>query len=169
MDVACSLEGGLIEYTMPDTQCSALVWPEGLEFRLVWSGAPSSTSEKLSRLENAERSASSERLALQAKSVATAWRGGDAVSVLKSYVEYIETLRAFSVDHRLGIFDAGHDEIVDAALAANIIYKPCGAGGGDIGIALSTDGRALDVFVWQLGLRLVDCQLDPQGVIINTP
>ena len=87
--------------------------------------------------------------------------------MLTSYVEYIDALRAFSIDHDLGIFDAGHDEIVDAAIAANIIYKPCGAGGGDIGIALSNDGRALDVFVWQLGLRLVDCSLDPQGVVIS--
>lgn len=167
VDIACSIHGGLIEYSMQGAQVSQLEWPEGLEFRLLWTGASSSTGEKLAKLENAEPSKSAERLAAEAGNVADAWRSGAAVPVLSSYVDYIEALRAFSVDHGLGIFDAGHDEIVDAAIAANIIYKPCGAGGGDVGIALSNDGRALDVFVWQLGLRLVDCALDPEGVVIT--
>ena len=168
VDIACSLHGGLIEYSMRNAGVVQLDWPEGLEFRLVWSGAPSSTSEKLSILENAAPKKSAQRLATEANNVASAWRGANAVSVLSSYVDYVEALRAFSIDHGLGIFDAGHDEIVDAALAANIIYKPCGAGGGDIGIAMSNDGRALDVFVWQLGLRLVDCALDTDGVVISS-
>lgn len=168
VDIACSLTGGLIEFTMQDAQVSQLAWPKDLEFRLVWSGAPSSTGEKLAHLNSTTPMPSTERLAAQSVAVAKAWRGGNAMAVLRAYVDYVETLRAFSVDHGLGIFDAGHDEIVDAAIAANIIYKPCGAGGGDIGIAMSNDGRALDVFVWQLGLRLVDCELDPRGVVVTS-
>lgn len=167
VDVACSLHGGLIEYLANDATVVPVAWPEGLEFRLVWSGAPSSTGEKLSTLESMARQASADRLVAQAESVASAWKSGDANKVLTAYGAYTESLRAFSVDHELGIFDAGHDEIVDAASAANIVYKPCGAGGGDIGIALSTSGAALDIFVWQLGLRLVDCALDPCGVKVS--
>ncbi|MEL7186004.1 MAG: hypothetical protein AAFN50_06160, partial [Pseudomonadota bacterium] len=141
-DIACSLHGGLIEYAMEDAEVSPIAWPEGLEFRLLWSGAPSSTGEKLSRLAGIARRPSADHLVTQADSVAAAWRSGDAYKVLSAYGEYTETLRAFSVDHKLGIFDAGHDEIVDAATAANIVYKPCGAGGGDIGIALSTNAAA---------------------------
>jgi phosphomevalonate kinase len=83
---------------------------------------------------------------------------------MSEYGHYIEQLREFSIDHDLGIFDAGHDEIHGAASAANLVYKPCGAGGGDVGIVFSRD-----VFAKQLPDKytMLDCQLSKTGVLIE--
>ena len=71
---------------------------------------------------------------------------GDAGQIIAGYREYCDQLRQFSVDHDLGIFDAGHDELWHSANAAGLTYKPCGAGGGDVGILLGTDTAELDAF-----------------------
>jgi hypothetical protein len=77
------------------------------------------------------------------------------------------TLRQFSVDHDLGIFDAGHDKLVTEAAAAGLVYKPCGAGGGDVGILLGEDDERLDDFVTRLepwGYQALEARLEPDGV-----
>jgi phosphomevalonate kinase len=88
--------------------------------------------------------------------------------VLEAYrLVYIDALRQFSVDHDLGIFDAGHEELTDAAMADGLIYKPAGAGGGDIGVLFGRNADELDAFLGRhraLVHSVVSCALDPAGV-----
>lgn len=165
VDVACSLNGGLIEYRMEAAVAKALRWPDGLGFRLLWTGVPTNTKTQLARLDAAVSRSSRARLSAAARDMASAWRGGNADVVIAQYSDYIEHLRSFSVDHGLGIFDAGHDELSIAARDMNLVYKPCGAGGGDIGIALGTDGAALDAFVSEHAAKasLLKCEIDYDG------
>jgi phosphomevalonate kinase len=44
----------------------------------------------------------------------------------------------------LGIYGAAHARLDELASRAQVVYKPCGAGGGDIGIAVSDDASSLD-------------------------
>ena len=56
------------------------------------------------------------------------------------------------------------------AESRNIVYKPCGAGGGDIGIALATDSAQLNTFVERAaesGFRHLDFDIDMTGVKIR--
>ena len=104
-------------------------------------------------------------LASAAEAMAKAWRSASAV--LSEYPAYIETLRQFNVDHDLGIFDAGHDELTDAAIVKKLVYKPAGAGGGDIGVLFGRDPAALDTFIAEhddLVHDVIACDLDPVGV-----
>ena len=100
-----------------------------------------------------------------------AWRSGHADAVLAEYVPYIGVLRQFSIDHDLGIFDAGHDELTDAAMVDGLVYKPAGAGGGDIGMLLGRSDEDLEAFL-QRHARLVNgvlhCELDPAGVRLES-
>ena len=80
-------------------------------------------------------------------------------------------LRQFSIDHDLGIFDAGHDELADLAASVDLVYKPCGAGGGDIGIVMTgergDDNRELDQFCNKAeagGFQLLSLLPDPSGI-----
>ena len=45
---------------------------------------------------------------------------------------------------RLGIFSEPHERLHALANQAQVVYKPCGAGGGDIGIAVSDDPDQLN-------------------------
>ncbi len=165
VDIACSLNGGLIEYRMDGAVATGLKWPEGLQFRLLWTGVAANTKEQLARLDSAIGKASRDHLSVAAQDMADAWRGGNAETVIERYRDYIERLRSFSVDHELGIFDAGHDELSIAARDANLVYKPCGAGGGDIGIALGVDSAALDTFISEHAAQasLLNGEIDYDG------
>ncbi len=169
VDVACSLSGGLIEYRMEGAATATIDWPSGLRFRLIWTGVAASSKGKLLRLDAVISKPSRVRLAIAAETLAKAWRSGDADLIIMQYGDYIEHLREFSVDHDLGIFDAGHDELWQAAVAANLVYKPCGAGGGDVGIIFGTDDVALDAFIAAIATKysLLDCEISYTGARIE--
>ncbi len=162
LDIATAVRGGLIEFR--SGEITSLDWPAGLACRFVWTGVAASTREKLQRLANAGRFDSRAELARSATGIAAAWRSTDAL--LEAYPAYIESLQRFSVDHDLGIFDAGHDALVREAAAAGHVYKPCGAGGGDVGVLLGRTEEGLDEFV-ACHCRQLQCAIDPLGVELH--
>jgi phosphomevalonate kinase len=170
VDIACSLNGGLIEYRMEGSTVAQLKWPEELSYRVIWTGVPASTKGKLAKLASMNREPSRTSLAGASESMATAWQSGDAGEIVEQYRVYNECLWRFSIDHDLGVFDAGHKEIHRNARSLNLIYKPCGAGGGDIGILLGTDESVLDRFTRKLAAKysVLDCQLTALGASIET-
>ncbi len=145
-DIACSITGGVVEYRMGDAPDRALGWPEGLTYALLWSGVAADTGDKLKKLAATSRGSTGAELAESAESVAQAWRQNQVAEIITALRSYSSVLRRFDVDHDLGIFDAGHAELADRAAAAGVVYKPCGAGGGDLGIAVADDAAAIAAF-----------------------
>lgn len=168
VDVACCVSGGLVEYRMQGAAVLSLGWPAGLAYRVIWTGVPASTRVKLDKLGKSGRRTSRFALFDAAENMANAWRS--AASVMGQFPAYIEALRKFSVDHDLGIFDAGHGQLVNEAAAAGLVYKPCGAGGGDVGILLGDSDEQLDDFMTgrqASGCQVLGCELEPHGVLLE--
>jgi phosphomevalonate kinase len=166
-DIAASVHGGVIQYEMHDQKAVHKNWPAGLYCQLFWSGVPASTTARLARLQAGQRKDSYRRLQDAAVAVAGAWSGPGPGPLLESFSHYVSALQAFDVDHELGIFDAGHDRLVRQAPDHQLVYKPCGAGGGDLGIALGTDPVRLSEFAavaTDNGFVALDLTLDLQGV-----
>ena len=152
VDIAASFHGGLIEYRAANSGVRRLAWPSGLHMKLVFSGIASSTRERIARLQGAEmKSNSMTRLCDVAESLPAGWRAADVAGILAGLRQYTEALQAFSDAHDLGIFDAGHGELVSLAAAGDLLYKPCGAGGGDCGIVLGTEPERIAAFCRQAG------------------
>ncbi len=176
VDIATSLAGGIIEYRMQGSGVSCPIsWPTGLEYALLWSGRASSTSEKLKKLDEVRRGGRSvtsvTRLCDASETTALCWSTGETPKLLAMLREYIDALMQFDVDHDLGIFDAGHQELAEAATKRKLVYKPCGAGGGDIGILFATDKEAIAEFTelaGESGFQLLDVSLETSGVIIES-
>ena len=170
VDIAAAVYGGLIEYEMRDAKVQRLEWPAGLRMRVIWTGIPSSTRERIDKLAMQAPRSSRSALLLVAPRMAAAWASGDVQRILVEYLAYIGVLRQFSVDHDLGIFDAGHEELTDAAVTDGLVYKPAGAGGGDIGVLFGTDDGQLDAFVTRrrdLVHRVISCAPDSRGVSLE--
>ena len=169
VDIACSLSGGLIDYRMEGASATPLDWPDGLSYRVIWTGVAASTRDKISKLNAGISKPSRVRLVSASEDMANAWHSGDVDQILKEYRGYNEHLRQFSVDHELGIFDAGHEALWVAANEADLTYKPCGAGGGDVGVLLGTDDVVLDSFIDKLASNyvLLDCKLSYVGAMIE--
>ena len=167
VDIATSVAGGLLEFRMQETGVTKLNWPKGLEFALLWSGVAASTRDRVSRLKASDTKPSRARLSAEASAIALAWGSGDADAVVAACGKYNDALMAFSIDHELGIFEAGHDVLAQDALAGGLAYKPCGAGGGDVGIALATAQEQLNKFVTRAeaaGFQQLDIERDGNGV-----
>jgi phosphomevalonate kinase len=145
-DIACSLNGGLIEYRMIDGLHESLNWPEELYYAHLWSGVTAYTGEQLAKLGSVTESATRTQLVEAASDVAHAWHAESTTDIVDTLRKYAGTLRNFDLEHNLGIYDAGHAELADIADSFGVIYKPCGAGGGDLGIAISSDDTAVATF-----------------------
>lgn len=172
IDVAASHDGGLILYRRAGRASRRLGWPAGLHYRFLWSGQAADTSGKLASLaDGGVRQTHSDALAGladQAEEVAAAWALGDARTVLDAYPAYVDALRRFGAVHDLGIFDAGHDDLARTAMKDNVVYKPCGAGGGDIGIVLGACEHDVTEFCNRAGrpeFRILDLAVEEQGVL----
>ncbi|MDX1515394.1 MAG: hypothetical protein R3288_01070 [Woeseiaceae bacterium] len=165
VDVATSVAGGLVSYRIGEPPQS-LRWPDDLAYQLLWSGVPSSTRARLASFAEQGPSARRTELCAAADALADHWRAADSGALVAAYRDYVATLAAFDVDHELGIFDAGHGMLQRANKPDSVVYKPCGAGGGDIGIALGTDPEAVAAFAdlaAKQGFRRLDCRLDLRG------
>jgi phosphomevalonate kinase len=167
IDVACSSAGGLIEYTVGAANTPRLSWPDGLLYALLWAGVAADTGSKLAHLDKRVPLPSRAALVYAAQRMVEVWHQGSARAILREFRDYTQVLREFSVDHELGIFDAGHAKLADAADAAGLVYKPCGAGGGDVGAVFADNAAAVTAFVEVAathGFRALKMNLDPGGV-----
>ena len=166
IDVATSASGGLIGFRR-GAAITKLEWPTGLSYSLLWSGVPASTTERVRAVDMSATTDVRGMLAASAELAADAWASGNADRVLATTADYTKALRSFSDEQDLDVFGAGHGTIVAAAEKRGLVYKPCGAGGGDVGIVLGRDAASVVSFAKsaeERGFRQLDIALDPEGV-----
>lgn len=153
LDVAASLYGGLIEYSRsPSPQAVSGSLPQDVAYCFVWSGHEATTGRFLAELdrwcqdhERAYRQLM-RLLADTARAGAQAARDNDAEAFLNSLDEYAGALRALGEASGTDILSAPHRRLRALASRCGVVYKPCGAGGGDIGVGMSRDPEALARF-----------------------
>lgn len=148
IDVAASSFGGLRSFSIgapdrseePSTQ--TVEWPQTLHWRAFWTGSPASTTNHLKRFD--------------------AWRAKGNTAALDNLVaaseecsqqldlttlgQYVAALREFDARSKVGVYRQGHGDLHKLAADFGVIYKPCGAGGGDLGIAIADDPAQLQAF-----------------------
>ena len=170
VDVACSIAGGAIEYRMAQQRSRPVEWPHGLHFGVLWSGVAAATRARLARFADQPDGAARSALRRASATVAAAFGSGDAASVLNALRDYTRALQDFDEAHGLGIFDAGHASLVECAAGAGVVYKPCGAGGGDIGVVLATDSASLASFeeaAARCGFARLALNIDVRGAMLH--
>lgn len=172
VDVAASFAGGLICYKADARlEPKQVAWPDGLKFRFVWTGRPVATTEKLQHFSAlATNDPSLVSLVEHAESVAATFEMRDTGKVLSAMHEYTRALRSFDESSGLGIFANEHKAISAAAEKYGLCYKPCGAGGGDIGVVLYTEDDELNALEQHLasnGIRLLPLGMDRAGLVIG--
>ncbi|MDH5303168.1 MAG: hypothetical protein OEW64_03630 [Gammaproteobacteria bacterium] len=166
-DIACSLHGGVIAYRINESAPTALQWPTDLHYALLWSGVSANTTAQLTRLAATAAGSTRAGLCAAASKVAATWPGGQSTDIIAALHEYAAALRRFDDEHALGIHDAGHAGLAEAAESCGVVYKPCGAGCGDLGIVMASDRAAVDTFASRAqahGFTRVRMSVDMSGL-----
>ncbi|MBT8131531.1 MAG: hypothetical protein KJO35_04620 [Gammaproteobacteria bacterium] len=170
-DIAAAIEGGVINFRSQPLQAQPVSLPADLYLCGVWTGQSASTSSLLRELDAADnRSQAIDELCKEAEQ-AIGGLAGDAASWVAAVARYSTALQRFAAQTSLPVFAGGHSAVAEIAKNSDIAYKPSGAGGGDIGVAASTDKAALESFGRLLrasGVSVFDLEIAGQGVRMDS-
>ena len=174
LDVAAAVAGGLIRFQQGRVSPARL--PAGTQLAFVFTGTSTPTAELLAKYHawrNGTQPPALTRLLDAAHEAAHCV--ADCTVTAETFVaalgDYAAALERFDRAADIGVFGAAHRQARALAASCGVVYKPCGAGGGDMGVAASADGERLAVFRQALGdtdLTLVDMELDANGVVVRT-
>lgn len=168
-DLAASFRGGLTEFRIAGGQarCRAMTLPERLCWRAVWVGHAARTPDFVGAYERWKHAAPEAarqfgaRLGQVAQRAVAGW--SDAAVLVEACAEYAELLVALGDAMDLQIMSAPHRRLAELGRDCGVVYKSCGAGGGDLGIALTTDPERLAAF--EKGLS--DCACVPLDLSVS--
>lgn len=172
-DVAASLCGGTHVFSNQQLHCALepLRLPQGTHLAFIWSGTSASTPKYLQSLSQwrehhpARFAQHMGQLEAQSRAIVTA---GTANEMVANFRQFTDALHEFDGDSQLGIFANGHEQLyITGRKYRHLTYKPCGAGGGDLGLAVASDKSEFTDFLAQLdehGVRALPLAIDYLGL-----
>jgi phosphomevalonate kinase len=179
VDVATSFTGGVIQYALDEggePRIGSVRLPNGVGFAGVFVGSSASTPDLVGRYrawETAEPLAAGrlkDRLTGLAGAGCEAASVGDARAFLGAVADYGEALEALGLAMGAEIVTANHRRIGLLGRRLGVVYKTSGAGGGDVGLALSLQPESLREFkarVAELGFLVIELGIDQQGLVVR--
>lgn len=178
LDIAAARYGGALTYQL--TAAGPVTTPVALSAQVcwccVWTGRPAATGPLLQHMarwrehEPGRYARLMSALTRTADAGAAAVRAGDAAALIAAVRGYGTQLAELGTASGTDIVTREHREIAAMAAASDVAYKSSGAGGGDIGIAVSTDPGRLRDFRARLEptvYRVLDLSVDPLGLSVH--
>jgi len=148
LDVASAHRGGLIRFVRDAEQpkIESVVWPARVHRLAIWTRESAATVDYIDRFDRWRRAARPASLdALVEYAAATAPALSDPTAFMRELRTFSARLDELDRDSGLGVHSPAHRRLAKLAGGA-LVYKPCGAGGGDLGLACSEDLAALAAF-----------------------
>ncbi len=153
IDIAAATYGGLIRYrlhlahpTQPP-EVESLSLPQSLYFTIIWTGKSTGTTGMVKRVQQWEQENPYRARELFQKMFRVAAEGIQAIKqnevsrFLDFYRQYGLLLEQLGQESGTGIVSSRHKEIAQLVETSGGVYKPSGAGGGDVGLALCDSPR----------------------------
>ena len=169
LDVVAARLGGLSRFQNGGGE--RVTPPSGLSMRFVFTGSSTSTEPMLLRFRHLVESRPREEVSnWQKLANAVADSLHNVGLFLQNLAELNEFVFKFDQATNLGIYGSVHRTALEIAHHNGVLYKPCGAGGGDTGVALSDDIQALDAFerdAKREGLQLLNLTMENHGATVQ--
>lgn len=167
VDVATCCHGGVISFRRDgDYPPEKIGWPAGLHYRFFFGRRAARTTDAIQRALRADDRQWAVLVAA-AGEAAQVLKAGNADAVPAAIAEWTLALRRFDAAADIGIFAGGHAKMAELAARCGVTFKPCGAGGGDVGIALAADIADIEFFCRRApdaGFLPLDILRDERGV-----
>ncbi|MFZ0390199.1 MAG: hypothetical protein WAN36_07040 [Calditrichia bacterium] len=179
IDVAASVFGGICRFQKRGPgrpQVQAVSIPAGLHFICIWSGRSASTRDLVLRVSQYKESHRENYFKIIGQMSETAELGFQHLQqnqwpqFLQALNEYGRLMDSLGKSSGTDIFSESHQEIAELVQSAGGVYKPSGAGGGDIGIAVtdSTEtARAIVGKVLHSKYKIINLDPAANGVTLN--
>ena len=133
LDVAASWHGQIISFQNAESQQFYL--PPEIWIEFVWTGKSSTTFDHIRKFQSLNGKQNKKALESLKESSQTTKENFH----LQNLLHYQKTLKEFDDACGLNIFSPEHNKLGTIAHQNGLAYKPCGAGGGDIGVAFGDD------------------------------
>ncbi len=179
IDVAASFAGQVVRYKMNSGDAWQQTLPQAvtpwhdLPMAVVWSGTSASTKEMVASVSRLKTTNAllyrnlMETLCADSSAVIQAYAQQDLEAFLRFTAKFRDALRQLGSQSGTPIFTRAHEELVQLADKWQCVYKPSGAGGGDIGILFAPDAQKLAETERQIqkhGYRTIPVHMATDGV-----
>lgn len=177
IDIAASTFGDIIRYQIPEKAKTNTFWEKirgfGLCSGVVWTGHSTSTREMVEKVHRFRRESPVEYAEVMNKMGKIVARFLDfcdqenALGQMEQISLYYSTMEELGKMAGLEIISESHQKIREIVHQAGGVYKPSGAGGGDIGVFFADGKTSLLAIRYALireGYKVVDIQWEKEGV-----
>ena len=169
VDVLTSFFGGLVR--VQDQTGTSVDFPKGIYLDIYAVGFSTQTATMVDRFRTAFDNVP---VTLQQSFINAADTVSNSLTnnnnFLNALQNFVQIYRDIDSNARLAIWSTQHEEMYRLAADVGALYKPAGAGGGDIGVAVATEREslaALRLKTVELPVNLLDLQQDTHGVRIE--
>ncbi|MCZ6709359.1 MAG: hypothetical protein O7B25_03250 [Gammaproteobacteria bacterium] len=133
IDVAAAYYGGSMRFQ--SQQAAPFDLAPYLQLRFIWTGHAAKTTHHIQRFNTWVELGDLAPLTALANTSDALFEHTD----LATLGRYCNELKDLDAAAELGIYSGRHSQLDHLAIDAEVVYKPCGAGGGDIGVAISDE------------------------------
>ena len=169
-DVAASLYGGVIKFRSKPLEAEPISLPKDLHLRCLWTGHAASTPGFLRGLDGLGPRRSAIDALIDSAETEVASLDDSAATWVRAVRNFSKALVRFADETSLPIYSGGHAEVASLAEKTGVAYKPSGAGGGDLGVAISDDPAAMQAFREALrttSIWVLPVAVDPRGLMLD--
>jgi len=151
-DLAAAFFGGFSRFRSSGeaAECRPADWPETLCWRAVWTREAAQTVDFVGAFDGWKRSDPAGAAGILSRLNEIALRAsanaGDVTGLLEACRAYAGAMEALEAAMDVEIMTAPHRRLAELGRQCGVVYKSCGAGGGDLGIALARDPDRLRAF-----------------------
>ncbi len=144
LDISAAWYGGILKFQSGLSEPFKLL--ESGDWRFFYSGRPSKTQSQLVKFRSWLETSPVEPLSNLKSASSRLFECQSGSEIVKYMPAYADALRELDRRGNLGIYSSEHDIMHKLASETKVAYKPCGAGGGDLGAAISDDPEAMQRF-----------------------
>lgn len=168
-DLAAAFFGGFNRFqsTGEVVECRPADWPEDLFWRAVWTRQAAQTTDFVGAFDVWKQGDpdGAGRILTRLNEIAIGASANvcDAGELFEACRAYADAMIALEEVMGVDIMTAPHRRLAELGRRCGVVYKSCGAGGGDLGIALARDPDRLGAF--ETGVS--DCDGVPLNLAIS--
>ncbi|MGM0587609.1 MAG: mevalonate kinase family protein [Bacteroidota bacterium] len=179
VDIAASVTGGVLRYRMPSTKddvgeaIQPMSWSKDLHMIPIWTGSSASTRNLVNKVKRFREAAPnaytriSDRMHLLSEQGCEAFGSGNLDVFMDIVGQFAEQEKILGTSSGAPIVSEVHERITRLVANAGGVYKPSGAGGGDIGVAFcDRQDIKLEILhtIQESSFEVLDLTVQPEGV-----